>query len=387
MTLENKIKIKIAILGAGIAGLCAAIALHKKGFSVTVYERNSKPKNIGAGLVLWPNASEILDKLALLSDIKSVALTLDKMQRWTDSDEFLNEIDLSTIAPKITYSNHAISRRALHKILINHSSKNKIKIHYDYPVVDIKTQKDNTAEVYFNNQNKINADIIIGADGRMNSIARQYVTGNNNPIYQGYVNWVGIVPADCGIEFNQHIMDYWGCGERFGIVPLSANSAYWAGCKVLPKGLGEPNNGSKNTLLALFKHWPSTIEAIIKATPEQQIQRIEVYDLEPLTFWHKNNVCLIGDAAHAALPTSGQGACQAIEDAYALAELLAQSDMNSKLDCNSAFKALFKQRSAITNNITLSARQLTQSIFNSDPEFCKHRNKQAAAQHLIHKEG
>ncbi len=135
--------------------------------------------------------------------------------------------------------------------------------------------------------------------------------------------------------------------------------------------------GNKNTLLTLFTHWPAKIKSIIEATPEHQIKRIEVYDLEPLTRWHRNNVCLIGDAAHAALPASGQEACQAIEDAYDLALLLSQQNSNSKTNYNFAFETLFKQRSTITNTITVNAREYTRSLFNTDPEFCKQRNKKA----------
>ncbi len=138
MTLESKNKLEIAILGAGIAGLCTAIALHKKGINVTVYERNPGPKTIGAGMVLWPNASAILDKLELLNDIKSISQTLEKMQRRSDSNKFLNEINLSKIASNTTYSNHAISRQALHEILIKHTIKSKITIHYAQHAAEIK---------------------------------------------------------------------------------------------------------------------------------------------------------------------------------------------------------------------------------------------------------
>ncbi|MFV1982311.1 MAG: FAD-dependent monooxygenase [Thiohalomonadales bacterium] len=381
-------KHNIVILGAGIGGLCSAIALGRKGFKVSLYERSTQPQNIGAGLVLWPNATHILELLDLHDDIKSMGYTLEKMQRFTDTGEFLNEIDLNIFSSKTNNTNYAITRNSLQNILISKLEQYNIKIHFDNCVTSIKSQTNNTAVVHFENGKKIDADIIIGADGRMNSITRKYVNGNNKPIYQSYVNWVGITNTKTDLDFKKNILDYWGCGERFGIVPLSRHCAYWAGCKVIPKGLGEPDIGNKNTLLTIFRHWPDDIKSIIELSPEKQIKRIEVYDHNPIPKWHRDNVCLIGDAAHAALPTSGQGACQAIEDAYYLAECLTNNQAKYRNPENLltisniqyAFEQFYKLRSESTDTITHNARFLTRSIFNTDPEFCKTRNQKAREQ-------
>jgi len=373
-------KLNIAILGAGIGGLCSAIAFNRKSFKVTLFERYSKPQNIGAGLVLWPNANLILDKFNLLDDIKAAGYSLNKMQRVTESGEFLNEIDLSQLNPKSGYNNFAITRKDLQDILINKLVKNNITIQFNHRVITIDTQSKNNAVVHFENGKQMNADIIIGADGRMNSIARYYVTGNNKPIYQGYVNWVGLIDKNSGIKFNKTIFDYWGCGERFGIVPLSGNSAYWAGCKAMQQGLGEPAIGNKNTLLSLFKNWPGDIKSIIEQSAETEIKRIEVFDHDPIPHWHRNNVCLIGDAAHAPLPTSGQGACQAIEDGYYLAKCLEEIDFNSITNIQLAFEQFHEIRSEITSSIVQNARHFTRSLFNTDPKFCEARNEKAKLQ-------
>jgi len=368
-------QVNITILGAGIAGLFAAIALHRKNFNVTVYERNSNAKTIGAGLVLWPNVNHILQQLKLFDDIKSNGFTLNSMQRLTDSGEFLNNISFESEESKLTDRNYAITRKALHEILIHHIQHYKIKINYEHCVSKIESQSHNNTLVHFDNGKTINADIIIGADGRLNSLARKYVIGDNKPIYQGYVNWIGIFHNQSGFEFDRTILDYWGCGERFGIVPLSTNSAYWAGCKTLPEGLGEPVTGNKKTLLSIFKQWPDQIKSIIQITSDHNIKRLEVYDHDVINCWHRDNICLIGDAAHAVLPTSGQGACQAIEDAYYLAEQLSQTDNAVKQDYQVVFEQFYQARSKITNAISHNARILTQSIFNTNIEDCNKRNK------------
>jgi len=214
----------------------------------------------------------------------------------------------------------------------------------------------------------------VGADGRMKSIARKFVIGDNTPTYQHYVNWVGLIKGVAlNINKTKNVHDYWGIGERFGYVPINNKKSYWAGCKKLPLGLGTPANGNKNELLSIFKNWPDPIKEIIESTDERNIKRIEVFDHSPIKTWHLNNVCLLGDAAHAALPTSGQGACQAIEDAWHFAESLAKFDN----DLGETFTNFERLRYDKTKSIILGARGFAESLFSEDEIYCKTRNENA----------
>ncbi|MBD1583951.1 FAD-dependent monooxygenase [Pseudoalteromonas sp. S16_S37] len=96
-------------------------------------------------------------------------------------------------------------------------------------------------------------------------------------------------------------------------------------------------------------------------------------DHGPIDTWYKDNVLLIGDAAHAPLPTSGQGACQALEDAWHLANCFS----SHPFDIAAIFKQFNTLRVAKTTNITMMGRQLAKSIFNSTPDYCKQRNERA----------
>lgn len=78
-----------------------------------------------------------------------------------------------------------------------------------------------------------------------------------------------------------------------------------------------------------FAHWPNDIKKVLGCSEESTVKRIFVHDIDPLPYWHNKNLLMIGDAAHASLPTSGQGACQALEDAWHLSKLL-----SSHLTCN-----------------------------------------------------
>ncbi len=359
---------KIVILGAGVGGLTTAIALHQKGFrNITIYERRKIATTIGAGIVLWANATKILEKLDLLVEIEKVAGKINEMQRLTENNEFLGAINVNEIDIKIGFPSLAISRKDLQEILLQKIKNLNIEILYNHKAIEIKNKS-----IFFDNSETVFADIIIGADGRMNSVARKYVNGNNQPAYQNFVNWVGLLESDEPIFTENVVLDFWGCGERFGIVPISKYKGYWAGAKSLPLNSPYRNEDNKAILIKLFGHWSSKIKTIIQSTKDENIKYIEVFDHNPITKWHKENVCLIGDAGHSALPTSGQGACQAIEDAFHFSNLL---DIENKME--EAFIKFQNLRFEKTTIITMAGRDFAKSLFNTNKEFCEQRNKRA----------
>ena len=144
----------------------------------------------------------------------------------------------------------------------------------------------------------------------------------------GYINWLGFVENESSIILNNTIKDYWGVGERFGIVPVNSNAFYWAGCKVMPVNSAKEIKNAKEYLIHTFNDWPQLIINVIKKTKDNDINAIPVYDLDPSPIFFRENIVLLGDAAHAAGPTSSQGACLAIEDAFCLANLLSDTSMS-----------------------------------------------------------
>lgn len=361
---------KIAILGAGVGGLSTVIALKKKGFNVDIYERHSMMSDIGAGIVCWPNASFVFDKLGMLDDIKKVSGLPTRMRRLTDQGESLGSLNILDLNQTMGYPSYSILRKDLMRILTAHANNLGIEVKYHCEIKNITSTPNGRSQVHLANSNMIEADVIIGADGRMNSIARKYVNGNNTPVYQGFINWTGVFQGSKKIFKEVMISDYWGIGERFGIVPISDSTAYWAGAVAVPEIGDKAPLTDKNDLNSVFQHWPDPIATIINESPLNRINKIYVHDHHPIDVWHKNNVLLIGDAAHAPLPTSGQGACQALEDAWHLAELLA----NHCTDLEAAFQKFTKIRLSKTTGITRGARQFAASLFNTDPEFCRQRN-------------
>lgn len=164
--------------------------------------------------------------------------------------------------------------------------------------------------------------------------------------------------------------DTWGRGERFGVVPVMRNKVYWAGGIAQEKIEAAKEVSSKGALWSIFQGWPDPIPAIIENTPESSINKIFVHDHDPIDIWHRDNVVLLGDSAHAPLPTSGQGACQAMEDAWHLARCL-QDHPGSHEAAFLSFTALRLQK---TSAIIYAARSFAASLFNRDAAACRLRN-------------
>lgn len=360
---------KISILGGGIGGLSTAIALNQAGFDVEVYERHNQPTAVGAGIVCWPNASFVLSQLGVLDKVAEISGRLVAMNRFCSVGESLGSLNINELNRLMKYPSYSILRKDLINILTRRTVELNIDIHYQHTVTSLSKHNDVVC-VTFSDGKMIVPDIIIGADGRMNSLARQYVNDNNRPKYQGFVNWVGVFETDTVLFTELSVADYWGVGERFGIVPVSKTKAYWAG------GVTAENTGEikperyKSELSALFSHWSGLIEQVINETPLSSIHQVYVHDHDPIDCWHKDNVLLLGDAAHAPLPTSGQGACQALEDAWHITQYLTD---NSN-DIEKVFRQFTSLRMAKTSGITMGGRHLAAAIFNNDAASCKQRN-------------
>ena len=361
---------EVAILGGGIAGLSTAIALTLAGYKVDIYERHAAMSTIGAGIVCWPNACFVLNELGVLNKLMLVSNSLNKMNRFSHVGEALGSIDINKLSEIMGYASYSIIRENLMTLLIERASELNINIHYSHAAIAISDEDKEGVRVQFENGKSIQPDMILGADGRMNSITRTYVNGDNTPIYQGFINWIGVVESHNELFKDMSVSDYWGTGDRFGIVPVSSKKAYWAGGTVSENISTKNPDLYKQELHAIFSHWVDPIASIIDKTPLSDINKIYVHDHNPIKKWHKNNVLLLGDAAHAALPTSGQGACQALEDAWHFTNILNENKDNISL----VFELFTQLRMEKTTGITRGGRQLASALFNNDANVCIQRN-------------
>lgn len=361
---------KIAIIGAGIAGMSCAIALTEAGHDVTVHERAADPYGAGGGMVLWPNAAFVLQAFGLLDAVAAVGGIPHGMHRLTRTGTPLQSLDIGRLDRAMGYPSHAVFRRDLMRILAERLARQGVAVRYGVAGLALQDGPDGRTRLRCSDGGEIDADLLIGADGRMNSIARQFVLGDNRPRFQGFVNWVGAVEVDDDLVARPDVLDFWGDGERFGVVTVTPRKLYWAAAVGAP---GMDRLPGFDALYERFGDWPDPVPALLRRTPVDQIRLIPVHDVDPVPCWHRANVLMLGDAAHGSLPTSGQGAAQALEDAWHLPRFLAAHGA----DLDAALAAFTAQRAPKTRSQALGARQFARELFIDDAAGRRQRDERA----------
>lgn len=357
----------IAIIGAGVAGMTMALCLLERGHRVTLYERGSPGTGIGGGFVLWPDALAVLRRLGIAHSVLESAGRIVDMQRLDAAGAPLQRIMLGNPESRTEDAPHALLRRDLMAVLTATAVERGATVHYQRGVCDMQ-MSDGRVRLVFGDGSAHGHDLVVGADGRMSSVARRFVAGHNAPTYQGFINWIGVSELPAGRLQPGRIVDLWGVGHRFGYVPVSDSLCYWAA------GMAWPQVPVDRPFVDHFACWPEMVREILAAAPSDGIATVYVHDLDPLPVWHRDRVVLLGDAAHASLPTAGQGASQAIEDASCLAMLLEEH-----AEPEEAFRRFTQERQPAAARITEQARRLAASIFSTDPADCRSRDARERA--------
>lgn len=303
---------EIDIIGAGIGGLTLAIALEQKGIKYKLYEEANEIKFVGAGIILANNAMQVYEKLGLRDEIEKLGCKMQYMKITNPNLKISSKLDLSYYEKKYNVKNIAIHRGELQKLLLKKIPKNKIYFKKELKSVLIKKP----FVLNFSDSTQVKSKILIGADG-INSIVRNSIFPNSKIRKAKLVCWRGITKIEIPRKFKNELIEAWGGDERFGFIEISENKVYWYALKTIKNNI---NEHSKDELDVYFNKFHPFVKSLIKAT--SQIHASEITDLKPMSRWSDTNFCLIGDAAHAMSPNMGQGACQAIEDAYVLSECL-----------------------------------------------------------------
>lgn len=305
----------VDIIGAGIGGLTTAIALEQKGIKTRIFEQTEQIRPVGAGIILANNAMQVYEKLGLRKIIEQNGNPISSMNITKSNLKPLTKIDLSYFEQKHKTKNIAIHRGTLQQILIKELKSTPINLNHKLTSIAENT---NGYYLKFDNGEQIQSSTVLGADG-LNSIVRQHLFPNNSIRNTNQICWRGITEYKLPIKFRNELNEAWGKTERFGFVQIAKNKVYWYALKSFKKS---KNEFSINDLEHYFSKYNSVIKEVLKTTKKEQINTAEISDLKPTNIWYKENVCLIGDSAHATTPNMGQGACQAIEDAFVLSECI-----------------------------------------------------------------
>jgi 2-polyprenyl-6-methoxyphenol hydroxylase-like FAD-dependent oxidoreductase len=308
------------ILGGGIAGLTAAIALRRIGIRAQVFEAAPVIRPVGAGLALAANAIKGYVKLGIAEKIISRGRLLPTFSILDARGRRITQADAAAIGRKYGLHNFAINRPDLHEALL--AELDPEQLHTNKAALRVEQSGDKTT-LFFKDGSTHETDFLIVADGIHSPIRRQLLPGSK-PRYAGYTCWRAVIDNP-GLPLSG-ATETWGAEGRFGIVPLAGNKIYWFACVNAPQNDPAMRAAGVPDLERIFQKFHDPVPAILRHTPGDSLVWNDIIDLKPISCFAFGNIVLIGDAAHATTPNLGQGACQAIEDAVVLADELAAHD-------------------------------------------------------------
>lgn len=300
----------LGIIGGGIGGVATAVALRKFGIEAAVYERAPRLTEVGAGMMLWPNATRVLKSLGLLDDVAA---------RSGQSTHFLVRASCGKILMNIALGEFDVpalcTRRSdLLASLLSALPSECTRLGRELTHLEQSRSK---VRVHFAGGGVEEHDAVIGADGIRSSVRAQ-LFGISDPVHRGDTVWRGVGSyAGSGIRAG-HNSETWGHGSRFGILGTGQDKFTWYATANLPQHDAVLPNQRKSQLLQRFAGWHEPIPALIESS--EGILENGAYDLPPLPHWTRGRVTLLGDAAHPCTPNLGQGGGMALEDAMVLAK-------------------------------------------------------------------
>jgi len=316
--------LKIAVIGAGIGGLTAALSLRQAGFEVDIYEQAPELTEVGGGINMGPNAGRVLYRLGLGEglDREAVRPAGTHVRRWQDG-RTLQRARINPVCEELFGAPHlTVHRAGLLEIIASGFPRDHI--HLNHRLVGLADRGDAT-EAWFENGARINADVLVGADG-IHSSVRAALFGEEAPRFAGCVAYRGLVPmarvADLGVEHGNQ--SWLGPGGHLVHYPVAGgrllNFVGWTEHDTWNRE-DWTDRATIERALAAFEGWHPQVRRIIAAAGTCFIWAL--FDRDPLPRWSVGRTTLLGDACHPMYPFMGQGAAQAIEDGAALAACLA----------------------------------------------------------------
>jgi salicylate hydroxylase len=314
----------IAIVGAGLGGLAAAVALRAAGFDVDVYEQAPELTEVGGGINLGPNAARVLYRLGLGEglDREAVRPASTHQRRWQDG-RTLQRAPLNPRCEALYGAPHLTVHRAdlLSIIAAGFPAE---RIHLGHRLLGLAGRGDR-AEARFANGARVAADVLVGADG-IHSAVRAALLGEEAPRFAGCVAYRGLVPAEriAALELELGSQSWLGPGGHFVHYFVSRgrllNFVGWTEHDTWNRE-DWTDRATVDRALAAFEGWHPQVRRIIAAADTCFVWAL--FDREPLPRWSAGRVTLLGDACHPMYPFMGQGAAQAIEDGATLTACLA----------------------------------------------------------------
>jgi len=353
---------KAIVIGGGIGGMSAAIALEKAGVETAVFEAVKEMKPVGAAISIWPNGVKCLNMLGLKAQLRALGGDMAFMA-YQDfaSGTTLTRFSMEPLVKQVGEYPYPVARAELQAMLID--SYGRERVSFGKRVTQV-SEHSSGITAHFDDGSTAQGDLLVAADGA-HSVIRHAVLGEQvERRYAGYVNWNGLVEIDESLAPANQWTTFVGEGKRVSLMPVSRNRFYFFFDVPLPKGLAEDRTTVKADLRRYFHGWAQPVQRLIDAIDPATTNRVEIHDIEPFSRFVRGRVALLGDAAHSTTPDIGQGGCAAMEDAVVLANCLAAHSLSIE-DALLRYEARRVER---TRDLVLKARKRCDVTHGKDPQ-------------------
>jgi salicylate hydroxylase len=377
-------KLDIAIVGAGIGGLTATLALQRAGFQVKVYEQAPRLGQVGAGLSLSPTAVHGLNDLGLHQTLVDHAYAPEDqfIRHYQDGRRLMQVNRGRSLMEKYGERYYLIHRADLHAALAAAvRAHDPEAIRLDARCAGLETVGERV-RIDFADGAPAFADVVLGADGQR-SVVRSAIFGPGAPEFAGYIAWRGLVPIEkvSGVLLDPPSGVFVGPGHMVNRYPVSRGTqlnfvAFAERSAWTEEGWSIPS--TLEELLAEFADWHPDVRGFMAATPPELLFKWGLFDREPLAAWSAGPVGLLGDAAHPVLPFLGHGAVLAIEDGVVLARAFRAA--GSVPEALRRYEASRRERATF---VLLESRKAVRIFHAADPEnYARATNQRSADEGL-----
>lgn len=353
--------LKVIIIGAGMGGLTAAIALRQAGYTIEVYDRVREMRPAGAAISLWSNGVKVLNRLGLGKAIASVGGQMDRMAYYSHTGEQLTDFSLQPLIDQVGQRPYPVARTDLQALLLDAVGVENVQL--NSKCIAVEQDADSVTAIFEDGRNAT-GDLLVAADGT-HSMLRSYVLGEAiERRYLGYVNWNGLVPISEDLAPQHSWVLYVGEHKRASLMPVGGDRFYFFLDVPLPKGTVSDPTTYREELTSFFKGWAAPVQTLIQRLDPLTTNRVEIHDIAPLSTLVRGRVALLGDAGHGTAPDLGQGGCQAMEDGWVLTNYL----KTTTLSVEDALKRYESARLDRVADIITRARKRSDITHGKDPD-------------------